>query len=124
MENQLRNELTPKYRGVYDRAKTGHSPASAIKTNCLRCMCCKTNDIASCENKDCEFHQYRPYQPKSRKNIKHRTGAILHRSPTGQIVKTSKKSGHLLSKVIEVPKSHSGRLRVKIEIGPETESKA
>ena len=123
MENDARNELTPKFRGIYDKAKTGHSPASAIKVACLRCMVCKTKEIKDCKNEICEFHQYRPYRPKRKKSHRHLTASILNRSPKGQIVKTRKKAGQLVSRVIDIPKSHSGRVRVKIEIEPEMQKK-
>lgn len=123
MPNEVRNELTPKYRGIYDKAKTGRSMKSAIHIGCLICTACKTKLIKDCEIESCAFHQYRPYQDKPRKLHKPTNTSNLHRSPKGQIVKSRTNSPQRVSKVIEIPKALSGRVRVTVAIEPESKNK-
>lgn len=123
MNNEVKNELTPKYRGIYDKAKTGHSMKSAIHDNCLRCMACKTKDIKNCENEDCAFHQYRPYQKNSKKSHRRLNASNLNRSQTGQILGLSNKSGRSVSRTVVIENPPEGRVRLKIEIEPEPKNK-
>lgn len=115
-----RDQLTPKYRGIWDKAKTGRSPMSAILGHCLECMSCVRKEITNCSDEGCLFHQYRPYQAKPYKLRTRKTGGISDRYVRGEKGRISKKKPSPITKDITIPKGHSGRLRVSIEIPQET----
>ena len=118
-KEEVRNELTPKYRGDYDKAKTGRSPMAAIRTHCRRCMASKTKEIRDCTDEGCEFHQYRPYQENPYKFVRRSTKQNLNRTSTGQIVKTRSKRDQPVSKDVLIKNAPEGQLRLHIEIVPE-----
>ncbi len=116
---EVKKELTPKYRGIYEKAITQRSPKSAIQTHCLRCTGCETKAIRDCQDESCEFHKYRPYQENPYKFHRPTNTSNLSRCRTGKIAKSRKNAPTSISKVIDVEKPTSGRLRIKVEVLPE-----
>jgi len=119
MENEVRNELTPKYRGIYDKAKTGRSPKSAIHAYCLICMSCIRKEIKECLNKGCPLYQYRPYQDNPWKARKRTTGLILAHKEALRNGRNITKSVRPISQVLNIKKPISGRVRFTMSIAPE-----
>lgn len=118
--NEVRNELTPKYRGIYDKAKTGRSPKSAIHAYCLICMSSVRKNIKECVQEVCPFHQYRPYQDIPWKARKRTTGLILaHKEALRNGRKTSN-SVRPITQVLNIKKPISGRVRFTLAIEPES----
>lgn len=112
-----RDDFSPKYRGIYDKAMTGKSPKSAIHAQCLICTGCKTKDIRDCSVTGCPLFLYRPYQSIPHKAHKPTFTQNLSRCATGEIVAESKKSARPIAKdiFIEKPPSEPYRLRITIE---------
>jgi hypothetical protein len=57
-------KITKMYEGVFKRAFSGRSKASAIKAKCLDCTCLDKKEITLCNVKSCPLWIYRPYQEK------------------------------------------------------------
>ncbi|MHC4890748.1 MAG: hypothetical protein ACYTEO_14940 [Planctomycetota bacterium] len=114
----MREGITKKYQGIYDKAMQGRSPISAIRASCLICMSSSTKGIRSCTDEGCPLWLYRPYQEIPWKARRRTTGQNLNRLQTGKITRQSKKSPLTVTKDIKIPEGHSGRLRVSIELEP------
>lgn len=118
-----REQLSPKYQGIFDKAKTGRSMKSAIQAGCLICLGCATKAIKNCpESKTCPYWPYRPYQEIPYKAKRGNPKQILSRVHKGQIARKSKTAPLSVTKVVSIPKGHTGRLRVSIELEPENAS--
>lgn len=112
-----REQVKPKYRGIWDKAQTGRSMKSAIKVMCLICMNCETKAIRDCGQEHiCPLWKYRPYQTNPYKVKRGNLQQNLHRVHTGQIARKSTKGPICVTKDIQIPKGHKGRLRVSIEL--------
>ncbi len=59
-----RDDVSPMYREIYDRAMAGHSRKAAIKAFCLECMGWARTEVAGCDTYECPLHPYKPYTPK------------------------------------------------------------
>ena len=111
-----RKQLTPKYRGIYDKAMGGHSPKSAIHAGCLICLGCDTKAIKNCaENKTCPFWPYRPYQDKTKRPRKRN----LTRINTDEKGRFTKKPGGPVAKDIIIPNVSAGKLRLRVLVEQE-----
>jgi hypothetical protein len=78
-------------------------------------------DIKECERTICPFYKYRPYQENPWKTRTRTTELILAHKNALRSGHKSSISPTCLSKVINIPKSTSGRCKIKIEIQPENE---
>jgi hypothetical protein len=107
-KNSMEN-VPSKYRKIFERAKEGLSRADAIHAKCLRCMGMLREEVRKCSDSDCPLFSFRPYSvsgnPKKRQIKK----------------KSAKKYPCRVSKVIEIESPSEGRVRLKVEILPETE---
>lgn len=56
------NSLPESIRGVFKRAFSGNSKASAVKAKCLDCCCYSRDEVRNCTVKKCPLWLYRPYQ--------------------------------------------------------------
>lgn len=56
-----RADTPVKYRGIYDKAISGHSRAMGVKAFCLECMGWSYKDSAACNTVECPLHPYNPY---------------------------------------------------------------
>lgn len=56
-----RADTPVKYRGIYDKAMSGHSRAMGVKAFCLECMGWSYKDSADCNTVECPLHPYNPY---------------------------------------------------------------
>ena len=119
MNEQVGIPVTPKYRGIYEKAVTGRSPMSAIQINCLICLGCSTKSIRDCTEKSCVFYKYRPYQEKPYRLHRRRIGGISDRYVRGEKGQILQKKAGPVSKDIVIPNPHTERLRVRIELEPE-----
>lgn len=111
-----REGITKKFEGIYDKAMQGRSPISAIRASCLICMSSSTKEIRSCTDEGCPLWLYRPYQEIPWKAHRGKPQQILNRAHKGKIARKSKNAPISVSKDIVIPKHHSGRLRVRIEL--------
>lgn len=121
MDEQVGITVTPKYLGIYERARAGRSPMSAIQANCLICMGCSTKEIRDCSVKDCVFYKYRPYQENPYRLHRRRTGRISDRYVRGQNGQILEKRTKQVSKDIIIQKPTTGPIRVRVTIEPKND---
>lgn len=114
-----REQLTPKFRGIYDKAMTGRSLKSAIQVGCLICTTCKTKEIKNCSDSGCQNYPYRPYQKIPWKSRRGNPQQILNRVHKGKIARKSISTPRSVTKDILIPNPHTERLRVRIVVEPE-----
>ena len=61
-------EIPKKYRDLYRRAMKGHSPATAIRAQCLICCNWSTREVRWCPSRGCPLWPYRlGWGPEDRK---------------------------------------------------------
>ena len=58
-------KITKLYEGVFKKAFSGKSKASALKAKCLDCTNLDRKEITLCTVKSCPIWLYRPYQEKT-----------------------------------------------------------
>ncbi len=116
-----RNDFSPKFRGIYDKAMTGRSPKASVQCCCLVCMSSKTKEIRDCTDTGCQHHPYRPYQENPHKSHRPTNPSILSRSAKGKIAKSSPKSGGVRKYTHFIQNVPEGRVRIRIEIEPKPE---
>lgn len=114
-----REQVTPKYRGIYDKALTGRSMKSAIHINCLLCVGCERKEIKNCKTVGCPFFLYRPYQTVAYRVRRRTTALISDHYVRGEKVPASKKSTRPIVRDVILKSPPSGRMRVKLIIEPE-----
>lgn len=117
---KCREQITPKYQCIYDKAMTGRSMKSAIHINCLLCVGCKRKEITDCQMVECSLFPYRPYQNPQYRVRRRTTALISDHYVRGKKVETAKKSLQPIERNILVNNPSLNRLRVKVIIEPET----
>ena len=58
-QEQFRQDMPQKYRGMYDKATNGRSRSMAIRTFCLYCMGWSPNEVEKCTALGCPMYKWR-----------------------------------------------------------------